>query len=65
MKAAIPKQSWGNGVYYVSGSINEMILQNLKVSYYQIAGEAYHSLYSMEKIKNYEKWVGENEIRQD
>jgi dTDP-glucose pyrophosphorylase len=64
-KRRIRKRNPINGVYYVSGSINEMILQNLKVSYYQIAGEAYHSLYSMEKIKNYEKWVGENENRQD
>ncbi len=62
-KRRIRKRNSLNGVYYVSGSINEMILQNQKVAYYQIANEAYHSLYSMEKIKNYEKWVRRNEER--
>lgn len=64
-KRRIRKRNLINGVYYVSGSINEMILQNQKVAYYQIANEAYHSLYSMEKINSYEKWRSQNENRKN
>ena len=54
-KRRIRKGNGVNGVYYVSGSMNELILQNKKVTHYKIAPQQYHSLYSMEKIKAYEK----------
>lgn len=41
--------------YYLSSSINEMILRNKKVHYFEIHTNQYHSFYSPERIKIYEK----------
>ncbi len=43
-----------NGQYYISSSVNEVILDGGKVSYYQIDRKSYHSFYSPEKIADYE-----------
>lgn len=58
----IRKGDTGNGVYYISGSINELILANKKVVYYPIKAHQFHSLYSMEKIKEYERQVTDSEV---
>lgn len=43
-----------NGTYYVSSSLNEMILMGKTVGFYEIGKEQYHSFYSPEKIREYE-----------
>lgn len=52
---AILKQSNLDGKYYISASINELILMGKKVGYYDIDKEQYKSFYSPAKIKEYEE----------
>lgn len=54
-KNVIRKRETYNGRFFISSSINEMILANKRVGYYEIAAEKYHSFYSPEKIKEYQK----------
>lgn len=53
-KQAILKDSSFDGRFYISASINELILMNKKVGHYDIQKEKYKSFYSPEKIKEYE-----------
>lgn len=53
-KKALMKQSCLNGKYYISSSVNELILLGKKISYYKIHKKQYSSFYSPEKIKEYE-----------
>lgn len=52
---AILKQNQHEGRYYISASINELLLMGKKVGYYDIAKEQYQSFYSPAKIKEYEE----------
>lgn len=54
-KQVIRKKETYNGRYFISSSINEMILENKKVGYYEIDSDKYHSFYSPEKIAEYQK----------
>ena len=51
---AVLKGSEVNGQYYISSSINEVILDGGKVSFFPVKREDYHSFYSPEKIADYE-----------
>jgi dTDP-glucose pyrophosphorylase len=42
------------GVYYLSSSMNELILKNLKVGNFLLSNKDYHSFYSPQKIKEFE-----------
>lgn len=53
-KNAIMKQNNLEGKYYISASINELILLGKKVGYFDIDKEQYRSFYSPAKIKEYE-----------
>lgn len=52
---ALLKRNEVNGIYYLSASMNELILMGKKVGYYDIAQEVYHSFYSPAKIEEYEE----------
>lgn len=56
-KQVILKRNEVNGKYYISSAINEVILKGKKVGYYEIARQYYHSFYSPDKIKDYERFV--------
>lgn len=56
-KSSILKDNSLNGKYYISASLNEMILMNKKVGCFEINKNQYHSFYSPEKIREYEKEV--------
>lgn len=56
-KKAISKNNSLNGNFYISASINEMILLGKKIAFYDIPKDKYHSFYSPEKIKEYEEGV--------
>lgn len=56
-KHSIAKDSNVGGKYYIAPSLNEMILMNKKVGCYQIDNAVYHSLYSPQKIKEYENYL--------
>ena len=57
-KKAVLKGKMVNGKYYISESLNEMILDGMKIGYSRIEREKYHSFYSPEKIKEYEMFLG-------
>ena len=46
-----------NGLFFISSTINELILSNKKVGYYAIPNEHYHSFYSPQKIKEFESLI--------
>ena len=51
---ALRKQNHHQGAYYLSAGINEAILLEKRVGYYDIEKDKYHSFYSPAKIKEYE-----------
>ena len=53
----MPQKLVGNGKYYISSSLNELVLMNKKIGCYEIEKEQYHSFYSPEKIREYEKMI--------
>lgn len=53
-KIALLKQNNYDGVYYISASMNELILMGKKIGYYDIKKEQYRSFYSPAKVKEYE-----------
>lgn len=56
-KNALIKQNNHEGRYYISASINELILMGKKIGYFDIRKEQYKSFYSPAKIKEYEESV--------
>lgn len=54
-KKALLKQNNLDGKYYISATINELILLGKKVSHYEVEKEQYKSFYSPVKIKEYEE----------
>ena len=56
-KKGIIKESSENGVYNLSAAINEMILMQKKVGYYEVEKDSYHSFYAPEKVREYEKRI--------
>jgi NDP-sugar pyrophosphorylase family protein len=50
----IEKNDRVNDLFYVSHTLNELILNNMKLLFYKISNEKYHSFYSHQKIKEYE-----------
>lgn len=56
-KIAMIKQNNLEGRYYISASINEVILMGKKVAFYDIEKEQYMSFYSPAKIREYEESI--------
>lgn len=54
-KSALLKQNNLEGRYYISASMNELILAGKKIAYFDIKKEQYKSFYSPAKIKEYEE----------
>jgi choline kinase/ketosteroid isomerase-like protein len=54
-KNVIRKQAMVNGVYFVSSSINEMILHGKKVLAKPLISDVYHSFYDAHSIKTFEE----------
>jgi len=48
------KMNEANGLYYVSSTLNEVILKGGKVASFDIASTDYHSFYSPDKIREFE-----------
>lgn len=53
-ETVVLKENHLDGRYYISSSLNEIILMGKKVARYTIPRKHYHSFYSPEKIKEYE-----------
>lgn len=51
---SIEKSSDVNGSYYIAPVINQLILKNKRINYFEISPKQYHSFYSPQKIREYE-----------
>tara|TARA_R110001583_G_scaffold111063_2_gene260140 strand:+ start:17290 stop:18018 length:729 start_codon:yes stop_codon:yes gene_type:complete len=51
----IKKDANVDGVYYIAPCLNEMILNNKTINIFSIDNEVYHTFYTPQKIKEYEK----------
>lgn len=51
----IKKDASVNGLYYVSPVLNEMVLENKTIDIFKIENEKYHTFYTPQKIKEYER----------
>ena len=54
-----------NGTFYISSAINQLILKGKKVTFFKIPSSKYHSLYSPESIKEYERYLNSYERCKD
>lgn len=54
-KEAIRKGSIYEGRYYITAAINEMILEGRQIRVYNIDNSQYHSFYTPERIRQYQK----------
>lgn len=53
-KRAILKGCSVGEKYYISASLNELVLMGKSIGYFEVERDAYHSFYSFEKIREYE-----------
>ena len=51
----IKKDASINGLYYIAPTLNEMVLENKTISIFQIENSIYHTFYTPQKIKEYER----------
>jgi len=51
----IKKDASVNGHYFIAPALNEMILENKKIDIFRIKNEKYHTFYTPQKIKEYER----------
>ena len=51
----IKKDASVNGYYFVSPTLNEMVLENKTINIFQIENAKYHTFYTPQKIKEYER----------
>lgn len=52
---SIRKDSNVQGLYFVAPTLNELLLEGLRVTAYKIETKHYHSFYSTEKIEHFER----------
>lgn len=50
----IKKDANVDGLYFIAPSLNELVLKNKRMGYYEIPANQYHTFYSPQKIKNFE-----------
>ncbi|WP_323596052.1 glycosyltransferase family 2 protein [Aliarcobacter butzleri] len=53
----IKKDANVNGSYYISPVLNEMVLENKTINIFQIENFKYHTFYTPQKIKEYERLI--------
>ena len=51
----IKKDASVNGLYYIAPTLNEMVLENKTINVFQIENVKYHTFYTPQKIKEYER----------
>ena len=59
---SILKNSTVNGNYYIAPALNEMILNGKNIKSVKVENKKYHTLYSPQKIKEYEEHVNKVKI---
>lgn len=53
----IKKDANINGLYYISPVLNEMVLENKEINIFKIENNKYHTFYTPQKIKEYERLI--------
>jgi len=53
----IKKDANVNGLYYIASSLNELILKNKTINIFRIENSKYHTFYTPQKIKEYERLI--------
>lgn len=53
----IQKDASVNGLYYIAPSLNEMVLDNKTIDVFKIENNKYHTFYTPQKIKEYERLI--------
>ncbi len=53
----IKKDASVNGFYYIAPTLNEMVLENKTINIFQIENSKYHTFYTPQKIKEYERLI--------
>lgn len=53
----IKKDASINGLYYIAPALNEMILENKSIKIFKIENNKYHTFYTPQKIKEYERLI--------
>lgn len=53
----IKKDASVNGLYYIAPTLNEMVLENKTISIFKIENDKYHTFYTPQKIKEYERLI--------
>lgn len=61
----IQKECHVNGTYYVSTSLNELVLEQKKVVAYHIRSENYHTFYSPQKIEEFQRKAPQIQTRSE
>ena len=51
----IKKDASVNGLYYISPVLNEMVLESKEINIFKIENSKYHTFYTPQKIKEYER----------
>jgi dTDP-glucose pyrophosphorylase len=59
----IQKDSSVNGSFYISPTLNEMILMGRKITTIKVEAEQYHTFYTPQKIKEYEAQLLRQPVR--
>ncbi|MDD2273732.1 MAG: glycosyltransferase family 2 protein [Desulfuromonadaceae bacterium] len=54
---SIEKDANVDGFYFISPTLNEMVLENKQLDIFRVENDRYHSFYSPQKIKEYEMLV--------
>jgi len=53
----IKKDASVNGHYFISPTLNEMVLENKTINVFKIENNKYHTFYTPQKIKEYERLI--------
>jgi len=53
----IKKDASVNGLYYIAPTLNEMVLENKTIDIFKIENNKYHTFYTPQKIKEYERII--------
>ncbi|MCB0363537.1 MAG: glycosyltransferase family 2 protein [Bdellovibrionales bacterium] len=59
--ATILKGAKVNDLFYISPSMNELVLDGKKVVHYSLSPDQYHSFYSLDRVRDYERRLGKRE----
>lgn len=61
----IEKDANFEGKYYIAPTINELVLENMKIGIYRIQPNQYNSFYSPQKIKEYERKFNKGDLNEE